>query len=58
MHVFHHEVVAAVGLPELLDAHHVRVVDARGELRLVDEHPAKPLVLREVIVNDLDRDGS
>jgi hypothetical protein len=45
VHVLHHEEVRVVDLAEILDVHDVRVIDARRDQRLVEEHPHQPLVL-------------
>ena len=45
-----------LALADLEDGHDVRVVDARGEARLVEEHLDELGLLREVRVQPLDRD--
>ena len=44
--VLHHEVVAGLALADLEDGDDVRVVDARGEARLVEEHLDELLLVR------------
>jgi hypothetical protein len=42
-HVLHRQELPLVpSVVELVDLHHVRMVEARGELRLLDEHGAEP----------------
>ncbi len=52
--VLHDEVVGAPRLAELLDAHHVRVLDAGRDPPLVEEHPDEVLVRGEVRLDRLD----
>jgi hypothetical protein len=54
--VVHHDDVVVADLAEVLDPDDVRVVDPRGEPRLVEEVVDRALVPREVGVHDLDRD--
>ncbi len=57
MHVLHGQVVEAVLLAELVDAHHVRVPDPNRDQRLVDEPPHRLPVGGEVRVDHFDRNG-
>ena len=52
----HHQKVAGLAHPHLEDGDHVRVVDARGEPRFVEEHLDELLLAREVRVELLDGD--
>ncbi len=52
----HREVVDALDLAELVHAADVRVVDARRDARLVEEHRREAWVAREVRVDALERD--
>ena len=54
LHVLHDEVVPGVGRPDLEDGDDVRVVDARGEAGLVEEHLDELGVPRQVLVEPLD----
>ena len=54
--VLHRDVVGALVLAAVEDAHHVRVVEAGGRLRLAAEALHELLVLREAPVQHLDRD--
>ena len=56
LHVLHDEVVALVARPDLEDGDDVRVVDPRGEPRLVEEHLDELGLAREVRVQALDGD--
>ena len=58
LHVLHDEEELAVGLHDVERRHHVRVADARGEARLVEEHRDELGVLGELRVEALDRDGA
>ena len=52
--VLHGEEVAALGLAEVEDLHHVRVVELRGQLRLAEEHLHERRVLGQVRQDALD----
>ncbi len=54
----HHEEVAVVVDPEVVDLHHVRVDDPRADARLFDEHGAEVLVVDEGLLDPLDADGA
>jgi hypothetical protein len=54
--VLHGDPVGVVVLAEIEDLRDVRVVDARGDARLVEEHVDELIVLDEVRVDALDRD--
>ncbi len=56
MDVLHGDVVGAVGLAELVDLGDVRVVEARGEQRLVPEHLHELPILGEVREDALHHD--
>src|SRR5688572_30146532 len=56
MHVLHHQEVQALLLAQLFHAHHVRVLDARAEQRLVHEEADEHFVAGEVRMDDLDGD--
>jgi hypothetical protein len=58
VHVLHREEVRPAIFAELLDVHDVRVRDANGEVRFVDEHPPELRRLVQVRVNHLDGDVS
>ena len=54
--VLHHEKVAVRGPAHVERGDYVRVADARGEARLVEEHPHELGVVGEMLVQHLDRD--
>jgi hypothetical protein len=56
LEVFHHQIVAPRFDADLVGLHHVRVVEARDEAPLVEEHLAAAAVRREVFAQDLDDD--
>ncbi len=56
MQVLHGDPVGVDVLAELEDGRDVRMRDARGDARLVDEHVDEGLVLDEVRVDPLDGD--
>ena len=56
LHVLHDDVVALLALADLEDGHDVRVVDARREARLLEEHLDELGLAREVRVQPLDGD--
>ena len=56
MHVLHDEEELAVGGDDVERRHDVRVPDARGEARLVEEHRDELGILGELRVEALDRD--
>ena len=56
MDELHDQEVRALVLAQLFDVHHVGVLDARGEQRLVQEHLAELLVVGELGMHDLDGD--
>ena len=55
--VFHRDVVAAVLRIEIVNLNDIRVLQLRGDGRLVDEHLDEVLILREVRQDPLDHDG-
>ncbi len=55
--VLHDQVQLAVVLPQLLHLHHVRVADACDDPRLVEEHGAELLLLRQVGEHPLEDHG-
>ena len=56
--VLHDEEELALGRDDVERRHDVRVADARGEPRLVEEHRDELGILRELRVQPLDRDGA
>ncbi len=56
LHVLHDDVVALLARADLEDGDDVRVVDPRGEARLLEEHLDELGLAREVGVKALDRD--
>ena len=56
LHVLHDDVVPLLARPDLEDGDDVRVVDPRGEARLVEEHLDELGVAREVRMQALDPD--
>lgn len=54
-HVPHRDVEKPVDLAGLVDGDDVRVIEGRGQLRLAQESDAKPLVLRELGRQELQR---
>ncbi len=56
MHVLHHQVVGPSRLTQLLDAHHIGVLDPRRDAPLVEEHVHEGLVAGVGGLDRLDRD--
>jgi len=56
LEILHRDVKRAVALADLVRVDHVRVVQARRETRLVQEHVAEALFLRELRAKALDDD--
>ena len=54
--VLHDDEELAALVRDVERLHHVRVLDPRGEDRLVEEHRREGFVLRELLVHALDRD--
>src|SRR5262249_11295995 len=58
MHVVHHEEELALLAKHVVCGDHTRVLDPRGQPRLVEEHRDELGVRREILVQTLDGDGS
>ena len=56
VHEVHDEVAIVEIRLHLVDADHVRVPDAPGDPRLVEEHVHELLLGAKIVVNSLDRD--
>src|SRR6266404_8942447 len=53
---FHRDEEMTIGLSQIVDAHHIRVLKRSGRLRLVQKTLAQVVLPRDRIIHHLDRD--